>query len=456
MTIWLLALAESHNTDVHIPTRLVYIVDRRVIVDQASAEASELQDAIKKRICGKITHVNISKLRGGGGMADNREWLVRPDVPAIVIGTTDMIGSRLLFSGYGVSNNMRSFYAGLLGQDTLIVLDETHLSPAMERVLKDVEHIAEHANYRLRPPKILLMSATQRFGPVQDTFTLDSSDHGNKEIMKRYESVKNLRLVETDDVVQKVVECALNKQGKVLIYLQKPSSVQEVATRLKTSGERVVTLTGTMRGFERDGLANNAIYKKFESAEESDGRCFLVSTSAGEVGADLDADHMVCDLSTLDSLTQRLGRVNRSGGRRSEITVAYSEELMNKNKSLKEQLKETRDIITDLAGTGHYNANPANLSKIDRDRKFKAFTDPPETQPLTTDILDMWSMTLPVQPVFVAPVRQILAARKPGEDDTRDTCGLEGRCRLPDEAGREQNIGCFGCIQNTPARDCAR
>ena len=104
MAIWLLALAESSNTSTHIPTRLVYIVDRRVIVDQASVEASGLRDSVKKGIPDKITRLNISKLRGGGGMADTREWLVRPDVPAIVIGTTDMIGSRLLFSGYGVSN----------------------------------------------------------------------------------------------------------------------------------------------------------------------------------------------------------------------------------------------------------------------------------------------------------------------------------------------------------------
>ena len=393
MAIWLLALAESSNTGTHIPTRLVYIVDRRVIVDQASVEASGLRDSVKKGTLDKITHLNISKLRGGGGMADTREWLVRPDVPAIVIGTTDMIGSRLLFSGYGVSNKIRSFYAGLLGQDTLIVLDETHLSPAMERVLKNVERISEHVSYRLRPPKILLMSATQRFGHARDTFTLDSNDHDNKEIMKRYESEKNLKLVEADDVVQKVVEYALNKQGKVLIYLQKPRSVQEVASRLKKSGECVATLTGTMRGFERDSLVKNTVYKKFESAEKPSGRCFLVSTSAGEVGADLDADHMVCDLTTLDSLIQRLGRVNRSGGRRSEITVVYSEDLISKNKSLKEQLKETRDILKDLAGAGYYNANPANLSRIDHDRKFKAFTATPETQPLTPDILGMWSMT---------------------------------------------------------------
>ena len=40
---------------------------------------------------------------------------------------------------------------------------------------------------------------------------------------------------------------------------------------------------------------------------------FLIATSAGEVGVDLDADHMVCDLVAWERMVQRLGRVNRRG-----------------------------------------------------------------------------------------------------------------------------------------------
>jgi CRISPR-associated endonuclease/helicase Cas3 len=95
---------------------------------------------------------------------------------------------------------------------------------------------------------------------------------------------------------------------------------------------RVCLLTGTIRGFERDRMAReNHVFKAFLSdsnwlgSKNGQGTIYLVSTSAGEVGVDFDADHLVCDLTTLDSLAQRFGRVNRLGGkgRSASITLMY-------------------------------------------------------------------------------------------------------------------------------------
>ena len=83
------------------------------------------------------------------------------------------------------------------------------------------------------------------------------------------------------------------------------------------AGDQVRLLTGTMRGKERDDLATtDPVFARFCPAPKvagKDGTVYLICTSAGEVGVDISADHMVCDLSTLDSMAQRFGRVNRRG-----------------------------------------------------------------------------------------------------------------------------------------------
>ena len=186
MTIWVIARAYGAR----LPRRLVYVVDRRAVVDQATDEAEKLRKALE----GNAEHFNeldedtrtqakqtannlrkrldftdklpISTLRGAH--VDNREWLDDPAAPAIIVGTVDMIGSRLLFEGYGVSRKMRSYQAGLLGVDALIVLDEAHLVPPFAHLLRAIEQDASlrpnaEADRALLPHFVFLpLSATQR------------------------------------------------------------------------------------------------------------------------------------------------------------------------------------------------------------------------------------------------------------------------------------------------------
>src|SRR5262249_61916168 len=129
-----------------LPRRLIYIVNRRTVVDQTtdvavrlrsvlreprpSTCAVELRDALS-RLClnptDEASPLAISTLRGEH--ADNEEWLADPGRAAIIIGTVDMIGSKLLLAGYGVSNKARAFHAGLFGQDALFVHDQAHSTP---------------------------------------------------------------------------------------------------------------------------------------------------------------------------------------------------------------------------------------------------------------------------------------------------------------------------------------
>ena len=110
------------------PRRLVYCLPMRTLVEQT-------QDEVKKWIAAlhedNLLHDKPPKviiLMGGeeldGGATD---WDLYPEENAILIGTQDMLLSRALNRGYGMSRYRWPMHFGLLNNDCLWVMDETQL-----------------------------------------------------------------------------------------------------------------------------------------------------------------------------------------------------------------------------------------------------------------------------------------------------------------------------------------
>src|SRR5262249_12042779 len=146
IAVWLIALANGAA----VPRRLVYVVNRRTVVDQTTIEVEKYRDNLRAAglfdtmaaKCDASLKADDSPLATStprGQSADNREWCADPSRPAVICGTVDMIGSRLLFSGYGVGMKSRPLHAGFLGQDSLLVHDEAHLEPAFQDLLLAIE-----------------------------------------------------------------------------------------------------------------------------------------------------------------------------------------------------------------------------------------------------------------------------------------------------------------------------
>lgn len=356
MAIWLIALAQQMKSGrVSLPRRLVYVVDRRAVVDQATQFAEDLRKNLveNKELRDALgladSSLPISTLRGQ--FVDNREWLEDPAKPAIVVGTVDMIGSRLLFEGYGVSRKMRPYHAGLLGADALVLLDEAHLVPPFEALLAEIVENAKCYGARddalnaLVPKfQLLPLSATGR-RQTTTPFVLQESDfrEGDKIVdtvaYERLYAKKHLKLHDLGD--EKLEDSvakqawALSDEGKksarIIVFCNKRDDAEKVKARLdKNAGkENVELFVGARRVRERTKAQQHLQALGFLAGDDAERTqpSFLVATSAGEVGVDLDADHMVCDLVAWDRMVQRFGRVNRRGGegRQAEIVVIDEE-----------------------------------------------------------------------------------------------------------------------------------
>ena len=411
VAVWLIALAQRPDL---IPRRLVYVVNRRTVVDQTTNEVQKYRKALKSdalkgirealaSLCALSLSVDksssplaLSTLRGQ--FADNREWSADPARPAIIVGTVDLIGSRLLFSGYGVGFKGKPLHAGFLGQDVLLVHDEAHLEPAFQDLVSGMA--AEQKRCKdFQKFHVMQLSATSRGG--EDVFSLTAEDQKNETVKKRIGAPKAIQLHQAkddkklaDDIAQFAL--AFKDSGRpILVFVRTVEDVLKVRDKLDKERLAVEILTGTLRGKERDKLVEKSNFKRFlpngagESKTGNSKTVFLVCTSAGEVGVNISADHLVCDLSTFESMAQRFGRVNRFGEHAdTEIHVVYPTKF-DPEDDYESRRKLTYDLLKDLNGDG----SPQALASLDPEKRLAAFAPTPTILPVTDILFDAWALT---------------------------------------------------------------
>ena len=384
-SVLLALLARLVNPD--LPRRVVYIVDRRSLVDQTAENIRAWIERI-----GKVPQlacaferlaafpgprsVGLGVLRGG--LADDGEWRVDPARPAVIVGTVDMIGSRLLFRGYGSGRSRRAMDAGLLGHDTLLLLDEAHLAPAMAELLRALPRF--RADPKLR---VMTLSAVHGggAGAVPSSgrmLTLEDEDLADEAVRRRHDARKTASFREVARPTGRtgaMCEAALaHRAGAIAVFARRVADARAIGARLARAhgAKRVAVLTGTLRGHERARLTTGAVWRRFSPRRNPAltrelSSVYLVMTSAGEVGVDLDADHAVMDLVTLDSIVQRLGRVNRAGLGSATVTVVYTardsapvEPAGNHSAKVRAARRETLEVLRRLP-----DLSPGMLRRVD-------------------------------------------------------------------------------------------
>ncbi|MEJ5338847.1 MAG: CRISPR-associated helicase Cas3' [Aquificaceae bacterium] len=182
-----------------------------------------------------------------------------------------------------------------------LVIDEVHAYDpvAMAYVFKAVEHTVKLGG------KALVMSAT-----IPDFLERDFINLGFELIEHEEEDIIRHRIALVDKPVEEATDSILelSQKGKVLVIVNTVSKAQELCRKLEERSLKVYLLHS--RFIQRDKRRREKVLRCAIQTKE---RGIFITTQLAEVSLDISADYLITELSTIDSLIQRMGRVNRRG-----------------------------------------------------------------------------------------------------------------------------------------------
>ncbi len=365
VSLFHLAFDLSRNSKRCAPLRIAWVVDRRLIVDDAYDRAKHIAQALDRAENGILKTVadlframagsgapplTVQRLRGG--MPREGDWARTPTQPTVLASTVDQVGSRLLFRGYGVSPSMRPIHAGLLGTDTLLILDEVHLAEPFRQTLEMIGRFDHTSN---APGRVMQLSATPR-RLSRRVFTLGAltDTKADQELSRRLQSktthLRDLGRVEygSEEHAAQFATAALKavqnslEPRKVLVVVNRVNFARKIFDAIREQAindVQTALLTGRAREVEKNEIRAYIVglckSRPAESDEKLGEPLVVVATQSIEAGADLDFDTLITQIAPIDALRQRFGRLNRMGRSTSSSAqiIATTNEVGNSSKA---------------------------------------------------------------------------------------------------------------------------
>jgi CRISPR-associated endonuclease/helicase Cas3 len=321
------------------PRRLVYCLPMRTLVEQTASEVTKwlqnlqakanelgLNDDQQKQLEWLIKNSPVILMGGEEKDREKAEWDIHPEKPCILIGTQDMLLSRALNRGYGMSRYRWPMHFGLLNEDTLWVMDETQLMGVA------VETSAQLDAFRQSPMRAQAytwwMSATLDEAQLStvdhpkpaagwQTVELEDADLQIPAVHARVEARKTLTRApfslqgnDKKDCAKLLAEFVLKEHkpdSLTLVVVNRVARAQEIYERLLKSGrspDQIALIHSRYRPVDR---------ARHEALLNQTGDRLVIATQAVEAGVDISARLLITELAPWSSLVQRFGRCNRRG-----------------------------------------------------------------------------------------------------------------------------------------------
>ena len=358
------------------PRRLVYCLPMRTLAEQTFRNTEEWLKTHELLWDGQVgSHegkVGLHLLMGGESAA---KWEQHPEENCILIGTQDMLLSRALNRGYGMSRFRWPMHYGLLNNDCLWIFDEVQLMGA------GLPTTAQLAAFRdgfgtAKPSHTWWMSATNKpdwlktvdFDPTALATPIkleNESDLKSTAVIRLREARKTVQFCKqsTADSVKlsaEILNEIKERTGLTLVVVNTVRKAKDlhaaVTKQLARSPEIAapILLHSQFRPIDRGN--------KLTALLASENRSIIaISTQIIEAGVDISAATLFTEMAPWSSLVQRFGRCNRRG---TEDDAKIF--IINADKPAPyeaEQLTEAKRLIDDLIADGA-DASPAQLGQI--------------------------------------------------------------------------------------------
>lgn len=343
--LWRRRLEERFKNET--PRRLVYCLPMRVLVEQTASNVRNWLENLEIAGMPGDGKVSVHFLMGGSEDVRKATWAEYPEEDAILIGTQDMLLSRALMRGFGMSRYLWPVHFALLHNDALWVFDEVQL---MGPGLSTSVQLDLFQNEFWKPAircHFLWMSATPGEGMFD---TIDRRDRSKQQLQEdkirclpgdapernepAFKAEKEIEILSK----QPKVESPKSKDGILdqhnagqisLFVVNTVRQAQGIFQELKTAIEKrkakkyqapelLPPLHGRMRPCDRKRrmetlLEFSARQKTNKGSVPDHPGIIVVATQVVEAGVDISASCLWTEIAPWASIIQRLGRLNRDG-----------------------------------------------------------------------------------------------------------------------------------------------
>jgi len=397
------------------PRRLVYCLPMRVLVEQTRDNAISWLHNLellggtiyndKKRVTGyepswdAPDKICVTVLMGG---EDEDEWDRYPERDAIIIGTQDMLLSRALNRGYGMSRYRWPMHFGLLNNDCLWVMDEVQLMGV------GVETSAQLDAFRRKFGVVgsawsIWMSATLGQEHIETvdhpipsgwaSLSLENADLESYTLQKRVNAKKKVNKASIVLTKDNKNDLYANEVAKFVISKHKSDTLTLVIVNTVERAQAIYQSLLKEGRTEQDTAVLHSRFREPERKEilklfEKTGDRIIVATQVVEAGMDVSAHTLITELAPWPSLVQRFGRCNRFAEHADAVIEWLDIDTSDEKETLalpyeNAALSAARELISKIA-----DASPVSLSTI-------KYESPNVVRPVIRrkDILDLFDTT---------------------------------------------------------------